>query len=234
MKNNGSSWQPTITLAKLFEEQNQFYDALAAYELIGQNDSSPAIRERIDALHLRILSDPNGRYDSRIEKLFTPEELAYLKILNHQGFNNMATTMEKLSDGMQGSDLIFDSVMPDEVLADENEDGLAVWRGICTVPVQRDSQRLIHAPSVRDEVIFCINRVDCFCRKALPPQKLGVAFCLHRGRKICGLASPKRHQFNEVQICQINLHYIDVFTIFPSQAWRRPGIGFCNDCHKSP
>jgi len=121
MKNNGSSWQPTITLAKLFEEQNQFYDALAAYELIGQNDSSPAIRERIDALHLRILSDPNGRYDSRIEKLFTPEELAYLKILNHQGFNNMATTMEKLSDGMQGSDLIFDSVMPDEVLADENE-----------------------------------------------------------------------------------------------------------------
>jgi len=121
MKNNASSWQPTITLAKLFEEQNQFYDALAAYELIGQNDSSPAIRERIDALHLRILSDPNGRYDSRIEKLFTPEELAYLKILNHQGFNNMATTMEKLSDGMQGSDLIFDSVMPDEVLADENE-----------------------------------------------------------------------------------------------------------------
>jgi len=121
MKNNGSSWQPTITLAKLFEEQNQFYDALAAYELIGQNDSSPAIRESIDALHLRILSDPNGRYDSRIEKLFTPEELAYLKILNHQGFNNMATTMEKLSDGMQGSDLIFDSVMPDEVLADENE-----------------------------------------------------------------------------------------------------------------
>jgi len=121
MKNNGSSWQPTITLAKLFEEQNQFYDALAAYELIGQNDSSPAIRESIDALHLRILSDPNGRYDSRIEKLCTPEELAYLKILNHQGFNNMATTMEKLSDGMQGSDLIFDSVMPDEVLADENE-----------------------------------------------------------------------------------------------------------------
>jgi hypothetical protein len=121
MKNNASSWQPTLTLAKLFEEQNQFYDALAAYELIGQNDSSPAIREKIDALHLRILSDPNGRYDARIEKLFSPEELAYLKILNHQGFNNMATTMEKLSDGMQGSDLIFDSVMPEEVLADENE-----------------------------------------------------------------------------------------------------------------
>ncbi len=121
MKSNGRSWQPTLTLAKLFEEQNQFFDALAAYELISQNDPSPAVRERIEALHLRILSDPNSSYDPRIEKLFTPEELAYFKILNHQGFNNMAQTMDKLSEGMQGSDLIFDSVMPEDVLADDSD-----------------------------------------------------------------------------------------------------------------
>jgi len=120
MKTNGPSWQPTLTLAKLFEEQNQFYDALAAYELISQNDASPAVRERIEALHLRILSDPNNRYDPRIEKLFSPEELAYLKILHHQGFDNMAKTMEKLNEGMQGTDLLFDAV-PEDVLADENE-----------------------------------------------------------------------------------------------------------------
>jgi hypothetical protein len=81
--NNGRSWQPTLTLAKLFEEQNQFFDALAAYELISQNDSSPGIREKIESLQFRILSDPNSSYDPRIEKLFSPEELAYLKILNH-------------------------------------------------------------------------------------------------------------------------------------------------------
>jgi hypothetical protein len=120
MKINGRSWQPTLTLAKLFEEQNQFYDALAAYELISQNDSSPAVRERIESLHLRILSDPNSRYDPRIEKLFSPEELAYLKILHHNGFDNMATTMEKLSEGMQGTDTIFED-MTEDFLGDENE-----------------------------------------------------------------------------------------------------------------
>ena len=43
MKTNNSSWTPTLTLAKLFEEQKQFYEALAIYELIYQTDKSPAI-----------------------------------------------------------------------------------------------------------------------------------------------------------------------------------------------
>ncbi|PKN74945.1 MAG: hypothetical protein CVU49_05700 [Candidatus Cloacimonetes bacterium HGW-Cloacimonetes-2] len=117
--NNGRSWQPTLTLAKLFEEQNQFFDALAAYELISQNDSSPGIREKIESLQFRILSDPNSSYDPRIEKLFSPEELAYLKILNHQGFDNMSRAVDKLSEGLAGSDLYIeldelDLVEPDD------------------------------------------------------------------------------------------------------------------------
>nr|MDK2851437.1 hypothetical protein [Candidatus Cloacimonadota bacterium] len=111
------NWTPTITLAKLFEEQNQFFDALATYELIAQNDSSPAIREKIEALHARILNDPSNRYDPRIEKLFTPEELAYLKILSHQGFDNMVHAMERLGDGIQESEIVFD----EDIVADESE-----------------------------------------------------------------------------------------------------------------
>jgi hypothetical protein len=118
MKLPGPGWTPTVTLAKLFEEQNQFFDALATYELIAQNDSSPAIREKIEALHARILNDPSNRYDSRIEKLFTPEELAYLKILSHQGFDNMSRAVEKLSEGMQDTEIVFEE---DEVLAEESE-----------------------------------------------------------------------------------------------------------------
>jgi hypothetical protein len=111
------NWTPTITLAKLFEEQNQFFDALATYELIAQNDSSPAIREKIEALHARILNDPSNRYDPRIEKLFTPEELAYLKVLSHQGFDNMFRAMEKLGEGIHESEIVFE----DEILAEESE-----------------------------------------------------------------------------------------------------------------
>ncbi|MDI3503831.1 MAG: hypothetical protein PWP64_767 [Candidatus Cloacimonadota bacterium] len=118
MKIQGLTWTPTITLAKLFEEQNQFFDALATYELIAQNDASPLIREKIEALHARILNDASNNYDPRIENLFTPEELAYLKILNHQGFENMARAVEKLGEGIQQSELEFEE---DDILAEESE-----------------------------------------------------------------------------------------------------------------
>ncbi|HQQ68309.1 MAG TPA: hypothetical protein PLX77_05725 [Candidatus Cloacimonadota bacterium] len=118
MKIPGPSWNPTVTLAKLFEEQNQFFDALATYEMIAQNDASPAIREKIEALHARILNDPSNRYDPRIEKLFTPEELAYLKILSHQGFDNMSRTLDKLNEGFAGTELVFDE---EDILAEESE-----------------------------------------------------------------------------------------------------------------
>ena len=108
MKPNGRAWTPTLTLARLFEEQNQFFDALAAYELISQTDSSPAVRERIEALHIRILNDPSNRYDPRIEKLFSPEELAYLKILDHNGFENMSAAAKKLGEGALAEDIFIE------------------------------------------------------------------------------------------------------------------------------
>lgn len=120
MKTNSSGWAPTITLAKLFEEQNQFFDALSAYEMISQTESSPAVRESIEALHLRILSDPATRYDPRIEQLFTPEELAYLRILDHQGFENLARAREKLSDGSLVADIYIEED-EDWLEGDENE-----------------------------------------------------------------------------------------------------------------
>ena len=121
MKTNDQSWKPTLILAKLFEEQNQFYEALAAYEVISQNESSPEFREKIEELYLRILNDPNSDYDPRVEELFAPEELAYLRIMNHQGFNNLAQARAKLEEGMQGSEIIFSQVMPEDVLSDESE-----------------------------------------------------------------------------------------------------------------
>ncbi len=107
---NGHSWNPTITLAKLFEEQNQFFDALAAYELIGQNDASPLIREKIEALHMRILTDPAAKYDPRIEKLFSPEELAYLKILNHSAFDNLNVMAERIAEGFPDAESFLDVI----------------------------------------------------------------------------------------------------------------------------
>ena len=108
MKTTRRAWTPTMTLAGLFEEQHQFFDALATYELISQTESSPEIRKRIEALHLRILNEPSLRYDPRIEKLFTPEELAYFKVLDHSGFENMSLAYQKLAEGSLAEDILIE------------------------------------------------------------------------------------------------------------------------------
>ncbi len=163
MKSTGRSWAPTITLAKLFEEQNQFFDALAAYELISQTESSPAVRERIEALQLRILSDPNNRYDSRIEKLFTPEELAYLKILNHQGFMNMAAAREKLRDGSLAAEIFIDE--DEDLLLEEEEDADALARMLREIEQQSQMNLMEAVPdaadyTVRDLLVALLGRFD--------------------------------------------------------------------------
>jgi len=113
------SWTPTLTLAKLYEEQNQFYDALAAYELISQTDHSPAVRQKIEELQLRLLGDSSLKYDSRIEQLFSPEELVYFKILSHSAFEHLSAVQQqqKTECSLQDSDLVFtedDFIKPDD------------------------------------------------------------------------------------------------------------------------
>lgn len=163
MKNIGRSWAPTITLAKLFEEQNQFFDALAAYELISQTDASPAIREHIEALHIRILNDPNNRYDPRIEKLFTPEELAYLKILNHQGFENMAAAREKLLDGSLVEEIYIEE--DEDILLEDEGDANALGKILDEIEQQTQMNLKEAVPdadgyTVRDLLVALLGRFD--------------------------------------------------------------------------
>lgn len=109
---NNPTWKPTMTMAKLFEMQNQFYDALVIYEIISQTDESPQVREKIEALQARILNDPNMRYDSRIEQLFSPEELAYLKIMNHSAFENLSRLKDQFLEGASDYEVVLEEDEP--------------------------------------------------------------------------------------------------------------------------
>ena len=124
MKTTRRAWTPTMTLAGLFEEQHQFFDALATYELINQTESSPEIRKKIESIHLRILSDPSVRYDARIEKLFTPEELAYFKVLDHTGFENLSEAYQKLAKGSLAEDIIIEEEEDFELEMDGEDSAL--------------------------------------------------------------------------------------------------------------
>ncbi len=57
---------------------------------------------------MRLLSDPAASYDPRIEKLFTSEELAYLKILNHSAFDNLSQVALRLQDSGGSAELSFE------------------------------------------------------------------------------------------------------------------------------
>jgi hypothetical protein len=103
-----SNWKPTLTLARLFEEQNQFYDALAIYEIISQSNDSPEIRQKVEYLQSRIMNDPNMRYDERIEKLFSQEELSYLKIMNHSAFENLSRMQKQYAQGESDYEVVLD------------------------------------------------------------------------------------------------------------------------------
>ncbi len=100
-------WKPTLTLAKLFEEQNQFFDALAIYEIISQTDQSPELQQKIEALQSRILNDSSLRYDPRIEKLFSPEELAYLRIMSHTAFEHLSVSQAQFMDSVSDYQLLL-------------------------------------------------------------------------------------------------------------------------------
>jgi len=151
MKTNVRAWTPTQTLARLYEEQNQFFDALAAYELISQTDSSAAIRERIEALHIRILNDPSNRYDPRIEKLFSPEELAYLKILDHNGFENMAAAALKLSEGSLAEDIFIDEEEDFQLETDGDPDALDEL--LREIEEQSQLKMLDENPALKDKTL---------------------------------------------------------------------------------
>ncbi len=71
---------PTWTLARLYEDQNQLLDALAAYELIRKTNTDPQVDEAIERLLHKILLESNIQYIPLIDQIFTPEEKVKFRI----------------------------------------------------------------------------------------------------------------------------------------------------------
>ncbi len=108
------SLAPTMTLAQLYESQNQLFDALAVYARLYNERGDEDIQERLEAVQERILSDDKLHYDPRIAALFTADERKRLKILPQDRY-------EKLQESMQQQEEDEDdlNVESDEELAPE-------------------------------------------------------------------------------------------------------------------
>jgi hypothetical protein len=80
MSGDRQTLPPTWTLARLYEEQNQYMDALAAYELIRKTNPDSQVDEAIERLLQKILIESNAQYDPIIDQIFTPEDKIKFRI----------------------------------------------------------------------------------------------------------------------------------------------------------
>jgi len=77
---------PTITLAELYENQNQYIDALVIYKDLYKDDPTEKLQSKIDELKDKIFKENTLEYSKIIDKIFTEEEKRIFHILPHDQF----------------------------------------------------------------------------------------------------------------------------------------------------
>ena len=72
---------PTLTMARLYESQQQFLDALAIYRKLHEARGDAEAAEKIAELEQKILSERSLSYDAIISQAFSREELKRFRVL---------------------------------------------------------------------------------------------------------------------------------------------------------
>ena len=78
--------KPTLTLAQLYEKQNQTLDALVIYQQLLNKEYSDELDEKVKDLKNKIFNDSALEYNSVIDKIFTTEDKKNFKILPHDEY----------------------------------------------------------------------------------------------------------------------------------------------------
>ena len=89
---------PTLTLAKLYENQNQFLDALVIYQKLMKTKPSDELQNKINELKEKIFADNTLEYSHTIDKIFTTEDKKKFKILPHEQYKNFKESKNQHND----------------------------------------------------------------------------------------------------------------------------------------
>ena len=102
--------KPTVTLARLYETQNQFVDALLIYRKISAaNPGNREIIEKIKILEKKVFSKQEEEYDPLINLIFSAEEKEYFAILSRHAYKEYLKTSENIVE-----DINVKSILKDE------------------------------------------------------------------------------------------------------------------------
>ncbi|GEM_PF-2146679 len=95
MKQDIKKLGPTLTLAQLYESQNQFIDALVLYRRLHRERGMDEAADRIAELEERILSEKGLAYDKVLAAVFSREELKRFKALPHDKYEAWRKAIEE-------------------------------------------------------------------------------------------------------------------------------------------
>ncbi len=122
---------PTITLAELYENQNQHIDALVIYKNLCKENPTEELQNKIDELKDKIFNENTLEYSTIIDKIFTAEEKRFFHILPHEQYKvytesqaemkNEETYPEELTEVKEG-EVAHEEVVPDEIEKPETEE----------------------------------------------------------------------------------------------------------------
>ena len=104
---------PTITLAELYENQDQYIDALVIYKNLNKENPTEELQNKINELKDIIFRENTLEYSTIIDKIFTEEEKRIFHILPHEQYKAYKESQ---------ADLKNDETYPEELTAIEEED----------------------------------------------------------------------------------------------------------------
>jgi hypothetical protein len=115
---------PTLTLAKLYEAQKQYFDVYTIYKKLYQISPTEDIKERMENIQGKIFVEKNLIYHELISKILTPEDRATFKILPSQSYQSLVDAMN--TDYQQSPEYVEEEEFPEDDIdiatADNDED----------------------------------------------------------------------------------------------------------------
>ncbi|MCK4956678.1 MAG: hypothetical protein KAS49_03515 [Candidatus Cloacimonetes bacterium] len=85
---------PTITLAKLYEQQEQYIEALALYQMLSKKNNTEKYLDKISEIKEIVFSSNQKEYHKLLLNLFTKEERNELQVLPHNEYLDYTEVIE--------------------------------------------------------------------------------------------------------------------------------------------
>ncbi len=98
MSLSGNKIAPTLTLAQLYEAQQQYFDAFMIYRKLYETNQNDEILSRLDRSKTKIFTDTNVIYHDLINKIFSFQDREMFRILPQKNYDNLLVDSEPVEE----------------------------------------------------------------------------------------------------------------------------------------